>query len=216
MNLEICRITADARLQHRVELDLEYVDEMVEKLRENERFDLPAVVILKDADDIHWLADGFSRLEAYKIAKRSVIPAEVHCGDFRAAWKYSLGVNAVHGSRRKTLEIRAILDKCFSDDELSKLTDAQLASLVCVSRGVVTKYRKSLENMSRAADVLKLGGEVKAVKARLHTADDLEKVRNNRDARRALSDLIRALEGLGHFDELRGELSTINLKANLL
>src|SRR5262245_38587353 len=60
---------------------------------------MPPVVVFDDGTDM-WMADGFHRYAAAKLARLETINAEVRKGTQRDALLYAVGCNASHGLRR--------------------------------------------------------------------------------------------------------------------
>ena len=77
-------ITVDKRLQMRVALNQEHVDDIAEALAEGKTLDGPLPIVFQTPSHF-WLADGFHRLAAHVKARVAVIKCEIRLGDFRDA-----------------------------------------------------------------------------------------------------------------------------------
>jgi len=96
-NIEIDRLAVTG-LQTRVAVDDAAMADYAEAMRGGASF--PPVTVYEDADGTLYLADGYHRVGAAKIAGKSSICADVRAGTFADALKYALGANANHGLRR--------------------------------------------------------------------------------------------------------------------
>lgn len=143
------RITIDDRLQHRIRLDDEMLLELTAAYKGGTKVE--PVTLIYDGQT-HWLPDGHHRYFSCKAAGCGEIDATVYDGDFRAAFLYSLGVNAAHGLRRTPGDVRRVLEKVFQDDEVGAYTNAKIANLVNCSSASVTRVRKELEAEAEAAE----------------------------------------------------------------
>lgn len=143
MDLALERIRVDGGTQPRAELHTAVIEEYAEQMRQGVEF--PPVIVFFDGQD-YWLADGFHRLAAARIAcPERPLPAEVIQGTQVDAQWYSYGVNKTHGLRRtredKERSIRAALRH---PQGVSK-SDRDIAHHVGVSHPTVAKLRAELE-----------------------------------------------------------------------
>lgn len=105
---------------------------------------LPPIVVFRDEDDTHHLADGHHRLAAARKAELTEIDALIHRGDRRDALWYSAAANAQHGLPRTNADKRKAAGILLADAEWRLLSDAVLAQHLQVSDRFVGKVRKEL------------------------------------------------------------------------
>lgn len=118
--LPLERIRLDGGTQMRVRrLIDDAIDGYVERLREGDTF--PPVVVYYDGTD-YWLADGFQRHEAHRLAGFLEIDCEVRKGTVRDAKEHALGANEEHGIRRTREDKRNAVLEAF------KLCEERLAA----------------------------------------------------------------------------------------
>lgn len=110
--LAIDLIRTDGGTQPRAELNQAHLDELVELLNDGRTFKDPVVVFYDGSN--YWLADGFHRLNATKIAGLRYVDIDVRSGTHENAVEFSCGANATHGLRRtnddKQRAVRRLLD----------------------------------------------------------------------------------------------------------
>lgn len=97
--IDIALVRTDGETQVRETLDQEYVTELLALWEDNRNRDLPPVVIYRDEDGSHWLADGFHRHAAAMRAESDSILAEVRHGSLDMARIYAAGANTRNGMR---------------------------------------------------------------------------------------------------------------------
>lgn len=142
-------IKVDPTTQPRTKLDEEAVERYTEAL--NAGVELPPVVTFFNGEH-DWLADGYLRLAAHKLAGRDKIKVERHSGGLADAQWYSYGANKAHGvpltKEDKAHAIRAAL----IHPKSKEMSDNTLAEHLGVHQTTVSKYRRELS----AQDNLKL------------------------------------------------------------
>jgi hypothetical protein len=141
MNLDIRQIRTDGGTQPRAGLDEATVADYAESVKRGETF--PPVVIYFD-DTNYWLADGFHRLEAHRVAKKRSIKAEIRLGTIRDAVLHSVGANATHGLRRSNEDKRRAIEMLLSDSEWASWSDREIAKRCKVSHPFVAKIREEM------------------------------------------------------------------------
>lgn len=121
---------------------------------------LPPVVTFFDGRH-HWLADGFARLEAHRIAEKKQILAEVRQGTQRDAVLYAAGANTVHGLKRGPDDTRRAIETLLRDPEWGQWSDRQIAAQ-CGLRyhDRVGAIRKELSGVPCQIRTTKRGGSV--------------------------------------------------------
>ena len=132
-------ISLDAEIQSRVELSDEYVEEYKKDVLRQHRF--PPVTIFYDGER-YYLADGFHRYEAHKLAGLTSIRAEVRNGSRREAILFAAGCNGTHGKRRTNADKRKAVGKLLSDPEWRNWSDNEIAQKCRVSQPFVSNLRK--------------------------------------------------------------------------
>jgi hypothetical protein len=164
-------ISLDEEIQSRVELSQEYVREYAKDLLGDHRF--PPVIIFNDGEN-YYLADGFHRYEAHKIAGLETIRAEVRDGSKRDAILFAVGCNSAHGKRRTNQDKRKAVEKLLSDPDWRCWSDNEIAKTCSVSQPFVSKLRneppyngykfekKRLCANGQVMDTSKIGGKSKA------------------------------------------------------
>jgi hypothetical protein len=116
--LYISDITDDHALQMRVAGTQEdVVLEYVEAMRDDAVF--PAVEVYYDGS-VHWLADGFHRVEASRRLGRVTVDANVHAGSKRDAVLHAIRANLRHGLRATRADKRRAVELMLRDADWSK------------------------------------------------------------------------------------------------
>jgi len=171
-------IRLDGGTQLREQLDDYVVQEYGDKLVNGT--DLGPLDVFYDGE-AHWLADGFHRIAAAKLAKLASIEARIHRGTLRDAIFFAVRANSAHGLRRSNADKRKAVQAMLDDDEWCRWSDRRIAEHAAVSVDLVGAVRKQLSEtdssspVARASDQPRLGMDGKL---RQHPRrDDL-----NRDA----------------------------------
>jgi hypothetical protein len=147
--LYISDITDDHALQMRVagtqeDVVLEYVEAMTDGAV------FPAVEVYYDGS-VHWLADGFHRVEASRRLGRLTVDANVHTGSKRDAVLHAIRANVRHGLRATRADKRRALELMLRDAEWVKWSDRAIGqqcgvdgktvAAVAAELGIVRKTR---------------------------------------------------------------------------
>lgn len=136
--LDIDLIRLDGGTQPRESIDGTVVGDYADAIREGAKF--PPVTVFYDGQS-HWLADGFHRHGAHKLAGKKKIAVELHRGTVRDAILYSVGVNDAHGLRRTNDDKRRAVLTLLNDAEWSKWSDREIARQCRVHHETVGKLR---------------------------------------------------------------------------
>ncbi len=136
-------IRTDGGTQPRAEIDHDLVLEYAGALEGGAAF--PPVVVYYDGSD-RWLADGFHRHAAHRLAGRKTIDAEVQSGTKRDAILFSFGANDAHGKRRSNDDKRRAVEGMLSDPEWARWADREIARQCRVSHTYVAKLRAASGN----------------------------------------------------------------------
>lgn len=135
--LEGIRITGGT--QPRVETNEATIAEYAEFIRFGG--ELPPVVVFDDGAEI-FLADGFHRFHAHKMAGAMEIACDVRQGTKRDAILYSVGANAAHGLRRSNGDKRKAVMTLLNDTEWSTWSDREIAKACGVAHSFVAALRR--------------------------------------------------------------------------
>ncbi len=147
---EVSTIRRDGGTQARVGNNEETVEAYAETMRDDRwKWTVEnSVVVVKDPKGIHWLADGFHRVEAAQRAGRTIVWARVLKGDRRDAVLYAAGANATHGLRRTRADVRRAIEVLLRDEEWVKWSNAEIARKVRCSDKTVASVRIELTSAS--------------------------------------------------------------------
>ena len=140
-SLPLDNIRLDGDTQPRISINPDLVVEYAELMGRDTIF--PAVVVFFDGTD-HWLADGFHRYHAARLAQRAEIAAEIRNGTQREAVLFSVGANASHGERRCNADKRKAVRTLLEDAEWKRWSNERIAAQCCVSHTLVADIRRSL------------------------------------------------------------------------
>lgn len=165
--LSIDLITASDETQGRAAIDDDHVADLVAAWLA--KSDIPPLTVYFDGSEYH-LSDGFHRLAAARIAKRSSVPVDLKPGSKRDAWKAALQANQGHGLRRSNADKRRLVTLALNDDELVKWSDNRVAEHIGVSQEMVRQTRAQLTTVvsspaAKTKDEPKIGKDGKSRKA---------------------------------------------------
>ena len=137
-SIEIAKLRLDGGTQPRADLNRETVDEYADAMKGGQEF--PPVVVFNDGS-AHWLADGFHRVNAAKLAGRAMIDADIRQGTRRDAVLFACGANHGHGLRRTNADKRRAVETLLRDEEWARWSDREIARRCAVSNNFVTDLR---------------------------------------------------------------------------
>lgn len=139
------RIITTAGTQPRAQLHEPTVAQYTQDLKDaGGDWPFPPVVLFHDGD-LHYLADGFHRLQAAKNLNRKTILATINQGTARDAILHAAGANAHHGLRRTDDDKRRAVQRLLKDNEWSKWSDREIARICHVSPTFVGNLRRTLQ-----------------------------------------------------------------------
>lgn len=139
LSIDLIRIDGDT--QSRASLNESQVSDYADDILEGATF--PAVTVFYDGAE-YWMADGFHRLAAHKMAGLSEILAYVVSGDVRDARLYGAQANQGHGLRRSAADKRNAVMTYMNDPEWTLWPDRKIARQVGVSHTFVSGIRAKL------------------------------------------------------------------------
>jgi hypothetical protein len=155
-NLAVEQIRLDGNTQSRAMLSNETIERYSEAMQAGDRF--PPIDVFYDGLS-YWLADGFHRLAAVRLATRltldPLIEAQIHSGDHRAALLYSIGANATHGLPRTNEDKRRSVLLMLKDTEWQQWSDSAIAKVAKVSQPFVGNVRREMSVNSVAQSTLR-------------------------------------------------------------
>lgn len=149
MKLRTYLIHTDGGTQPRAGTDQRTVTEYAQDMLAGVTF--PPVVVFNDGAD-YWLADGFHRVLAARVANLENVEADVRMGTQRDALLYACGANAEHGMRRTNDDKRRAVTRLLEDDEWSKWSDREIAKKCRVGHSFVSELRSSLSTVDSEPD----------------------------------------------------------------
>ena len=149
--IPITSIVADNDCQLRAAGSKATVLEYADALADGASF--PPVVVFREDDGRHWLADGFHRFEAHKAAGRDAIHADVREGGRREALLHAAGANASHGLRRTQEDKRKAILALLHDAEWRRWSDREIAKRTMTSDKTVGKLRREISGNSVDAEI---------------------------------------------------------------
>lgn len=136
--IDLTKITIDERLQSRDELDHNVVDEYANAITDGAKF--PPPVVFFDGST-RWLAGGFHRYFAHKMAGNAGMKVEIRQGTLRDAILFSVGENQTHGIRRTIADKRRAVNMLLSDAAWGLWADREIAFKTGTSHTFVAQVR---------------------------------------------------------------------------
>jgi hypothetical protein len=158
INLDAIRL--DGGTQPRERIDMNVVREYADVLTAGA--ELPPLVVFDDGAE-KWLADGFHRWHAHKLAGRASVSAAIHAGSLDDAKLNASGANATHGLRRTNEDKRRSVEMALAVPACREWSDTQLAKHCGVSVPFVGAIRRPAiaqrQQNNRAASASKQAAE---------------------------------------------------------
>ena len=139
VQVAVRKLVFDTGLQCRTEVHEDVVREYAEAMAEGARF--PPIEVVR-ADGELYVVDGWHRAHAAKAAKVKLIDAVVVDGTLRDATLRAVQANGNHGLRRSTDDKRRAVRTLLCDEEWSRLSNRELATLANVSHAFVGQTRR--------------------------------------------------------------------------
>ncbi len=138
--IELTKLRLDGGTQPRAALDPATIDEYAEAYRAGAQF--PPVIVFYDGEH-YWLADGYHRVEAARLAGRTEIYEDITPGSKRDAILFSLSANARHGLKRSNVDKRRAVETLLADPEWSTWSSREIAKACAVSHTFVDDSRRA-------------------------------------------------------------------------
>lgn len=135
IDVEIDRIDDEPARSMRAEKLADLAAEYAECLN-----DLPPIRVIAGPDDQHWCCDGCTRLAAYRLKGRKVVPCQIKRGTFEDAWREAARANTAHGARVTNADKRTMVERALK--RFPKMTDRAIAELCSVSQPFVSGLKK--------------------------------------------------------------------------
>lgn len=139
--IKISEIAISGGTQQRETINHSEVEIYAESMRCGAQF--PPVTLFFDGAQ-YWLADGFHRFHACRIAEIPDIHADVRTGTIREARLFSAGANGAHGMRLTNADKRKAVMVLLSDAEWGKWGDREIAKHCNVTHPFVGKLRDEI------------------------------------------------------------------------
>jgi len=159
------RIKATDAVQARASILHDTVIDFLDALKNGAQF--PPITVFHDGAE-YWLADGFTRFDAFKRNDETAIPCEVHDGGLREAMLFACGTNAEHGQRRTNADKRRVVERMLRDTEWRQWADREIARQCRVDHVTVGRIRAEVH------------GEITMNVADTATADPADEPRKHR------------------------------------
>jgi hypothetical protein len=179
VTMPLADIRIDPELQCRANgVSKSVVREYAEVMREHGPDRFPGVILFKDKQGNHWLADGFTRCAALaSIDETASIKVEIHEGSRKDALLYAAGANAEHGRARTPADKRKAVLALLAEPAWAKRADNWIAKHAKVSHTFVGKLRSTCNDASEAERETADGRlmDTSKIGARTTDADMLEK-----------------------------------------
>jgi alkylated DNA repair dioxygenase AlkB len=128
--------------QARAALSDTIIHEYAEALARGDTF--PPIEVYFD-ETTYWLADGFHRVNAARIAGHTTIAAVVHAGGTREALLHAISANEEHGYRRTDADRRHAVSLLLADAEWREWNNSAIARQCRVSEFLVRTLRRAHE-----------------------------------------------------------------------
>lgn len=151
-------VVLDADVQQRAgwsEVNNPLVAEYADLIKSGVKF--PPGVVFEAEDGSTYLADGFARLAAHRLAKKTKMQFKVYPGGATseeakaaAVW-YSCSANKSHGQRRSSKDKTRAVTTALKHPKSAKMTDRLIAEHCGVSHTLVANIRHALEGKGEVA-----------------------------------------------------------------
>lgn len=133
-------------------------------------FEKPLVVFFDGQR--HWLADGFHRIAACKLAERKTVNCDVKNGTLEDAQDYALQANGGHGLKRSNADKKKAVKFALNCERWINKSDRMIAKHIGVSDPFVGSIRKQLLTVSSCDEREGADGRKRKVKEKPETSSE--------------------------------------------
>ena len=159
---QLVRIDDIVVIQTRAKLNPEVIAQYSELIEQDSTCPLPAIVIFRDPDNgTLRCPDGHHRIEAYRAAGHTEIPAFIEDRDEEQAILHAVGANATHGLPRTNEDKRRAVQTLLEQPTWAEKSSRAIATQCGVSHVFVEKVRSehaAAESRAGRADDAPEGG----------------------------------------------------------
>jgi len=142
-SLPLAFLRVDGDTQHRVTIHTSVVAEYAALMKAGEEF--PPIRVWCDGDN-YWLADGFHRVAAAKVAGLTRLVADVLHGTLADAQWDSYAANSTHGVRRTEEENRRVIRLALRHPNAARRSNVEIAKHLHIPEATLRRWRKSLSS----------------------------------------------------------------------
>ena len=130
--------------------------------------DLPPILVVADADDRHWCADGFHRLQGYRLTGKTKVPCLVKGGTYIDAYKDACHANDAHGIPTTNADKRRRVELALTHPVMSKWSQRAIAEACGVSNQTVARLdmREQLSQSDSSIKTIGKDGKARATPKR--------------------------------------------------
>lgn len=157
--VKIADLTMDPRLQARVKLSKNIVDEYAELVSASKRWPFKTDVDVVKVDGVSYVVDGFKRVAACLAAGQDSVSANVTNGTWDDAIKAACGANADHGEQRTHGDKRRALSIAMNN--FPSLGALALAKMCKCSASLASAALQESDNEEAKKRASKFGGAKK-------------------------------------------------------
>lgn len=158
--ISISKIVSDENIMPREHINHIYINNLVDDLETGAKF--PPVDLFFNGKQ-YFIADGFHRLEVFKISGHNKIMSTVRKGNRRDALSFSCGVNSEHGLRRTNKDKKKAVFKMLNDSEWGTWSDGKIAQHCIVTQQFVSKLRRELTQNGCESSSKRLGADGRTI-----------------------------------------------------
>ena len=143
MKIATEEIKTDCGTQMRFELSGSTVKEYQTLCKSDGSWPFQEPLVVFTDGKSYWLADGFHRLEACKLAGQLLVDCEIKNGTVEDAQDYALSANITHGLRRSNEDKKKAVEFALNCERWSSKSSRAIADHLGVSHSFVANARKT-------------------------------------------------------------------------